>query len=529
MKKTLSIHIGKQLFTIEEDAYTLLQSYLERLEKKFQNELGKEEIIEDIEYRFAELFVSYMQNSRIVVEESDVKQAIDSLGQIEDFEAENEAVNEDNTNNESSEKQTFNSTNASGQKRLFRDTDNRILGGVCAGLSHYFGIDVVFVRIIFILCLMLGFGFGLYLVLWIVFPSIKSPADRLQMQGKAVTVETIKEEFNKAGQRIKNDTKDLDKRIKSHTDKLNAKVNPALKNILRVVGVFILVGTLIYLLFATLISTGILDIIPTTGDEYYISIYEFLQMVVGDQSNLNLIWIGGLMGAFAIGFFWLIIGTRMVTSNYAKALRYGIISMIFIGILGGALATIGGIKTSREFAESNRLEKQSLTLNNEQLKIDLLPTFYRSHKVADTDGFDFLNFDKKNFIESGIDFKFIESDDSLFHITQYFSSNGVNNKQAGNRAFNIRHKVELKNNTLLVDPNFTFPIDDAMRNQSVSITIEIPKGKTCYFGREKVNLDGDKLSGYLDQDDEDSFQIYSEVETDFFWKKKKDDREHSHE
>jgi phage shock protein PspC (stress-responsive transcriptional regulator) len=513
MKKTLSIHIGKQLFTIEEDAYSLLQSYLERLERKFQNEQGKEEIIEDIEYRFAELFASYLQSSRVVVEESDVKQAIDSLGQIEDFEAENENVNEEtNSKKDNSEKQNFNSTNASGQKRLFRDTDNRILGGVCAGLSHYLGIDVVFVRIIFILCLMLGFGFGLYLVLWIVFPSIKSPADRLQMQGKAVTVDTIKEEFNKAGQRIKNDTKDLDKRIKKHTDKLNAKVNPAIKTLLRVFGVFILVGTLVYLLFATLISTGILDVIPTTGEEYYISIYEFLQMAVGDQSNLNLIWLGGLMGVFAIGFFWLIIGTRMVTNNYSKALRYGVISMIFLGIIGFSLAFIGGVKTSREFAESNRLEKQSFTVNKGELKIDLLPTFYRSHKVADTDGFDFLNFDKKNFIESGIDFKFIESDDSLFHITQYYSSKGVNNKQAGNRAFNIKHKVELKENTLLVDPNYTFPIKDAMRRQRVSFTVEIPKGKTCYFGKEHVILEDKKMSGFLDQDGDDSFEIYNEFE-----------------
>lgn len=513
MKKTLSIHIGKQLFTIEEDAYSLLQSYLERLERKFQNEQGKEEIIEDIEYRFAELFASYLQSSRVVVEESDVKQAIDSLGQIEDFEAENETVNEEaNSKSENSEKQNFNSTNASGQKRLFRDTDNRILGGVCAGLSHYLGIDVVFVRIIFILCLMLGFGFGLYLVLWIVFPSIKSPADRLQMQGKAVTVDTIKEEFNKAGQRIKNDTKDLDKRIKKHTDKLNAKVNPAIKTLLRVFGVFVLVGTLVYLLFATLISTGILDVIPTTGEEYYISIYEFLQMAVGDQSNLNLIWFGGLMVVFAIGFFWLIIGTRMVSNNYSKALRYGVISMIFIGIIGGSLAFIGGVKTSREFAESNRLEKQSFTVNKETLKIDLLPTFYRSHKVADTDGFDFLNFDKKNFIESGIDFKFIESDDSLFHITQFYSSKGVNNNQAGNRAFNIKHKVELKENTLLVDPNYTFPIKDAIRRQRVSFTVEIPKGKTCYFGKERVILEDNKMSGYLDQDGDESFEIYNEFE-----------------
>ncbi|MFN6086323.1 MAG: hypothetical protein ACK476_15520, partial [Fluviicola sp.] len=243
-----------------------------------------------------------------------------------------------------------------------------------------------------------------------------------------------------------------------------------------------------------------------------ISIYEFLQMAIGDQSNLNLIWLGGLMGVFAIGFFWLIIGTRMVTNNYSKALRYGVISMIFLGIIGFSLAFIGGIKTSREFAESNRLEKQSFTVNKDELKIDLLPTFYRSHKVADTDGFDFLNFDKKNFIESGIDFKFIESDDSLFHITQYYSSKGVNNKQAGNRAFNIKHKVELKENTLLVDPNYTFPIKDAMRRQRVSFTVEIPKGKTCYFGKERVILEDKKMSGFLDQDGDDSFEIYNEFE-----------------
>lgn len=188
MKKTISINLGGMVFNIDDDAYTLLKDYLSRVEKHYAPENSSSEILEDIEARMAELFRERMSASKQVITKTDVEQVINILGYPEDFSA--EAGDEE-----------YHRPRRSGTKRIYRDPDNRVLGGVCSGLGAYFNVDPLVFRIIF-LVLFFGAGTGLilYIVLWIVIPEAKTTAQKLEMRGEPVNVSNIgkkvKEEFN---------------------------------------------------------------------------------------------------------------------------------------------------------------------------------------------------------------------------------------------------------------------------------------------------------------------------------------------
>src|SRR3990167_2659109 len=124
MKKTLSIHLGRQLFIIEEDAYDRLQQYLQRLENSLKGEEGVGDIIEDIEMRFAELLMSYLGENRKVVTIEDVEKGVSSLGEPEE-------ISEDAPKEEPQGKRT--EWYEPKQRKFYRDTENGMLAGVAAG------------------------------------------------------------------------------------------------------------------------------------------------------------------------------------------------------------------------------------------------------------------------------------------------------------------------------------------------------------------------------------------------------------
>ena len=185
MKITISINLGGYAFNIDEDAYEYLQSYLKSLEREFEGEESASEIISDIEGRLAELFRQRLSSYKQVVTMSDVSEVIAILGTPEAISG--------------SDKE---GTIPHSSRRIYRDSDNRLLGGVCAGLAAWFNINMWIIRFIFVL-LACGGGFGvlIYIVLWILLPEAKTTSQKIEMHGKPVTIENIKEsvkrEFNK--------------------------------------------------------------------------------------------------------------------------------------------------------------------------------------------------------------------------------------------------------------------------------------------------------------------------------------------
>ena len=159
---------------IEVTAFELLKNYTESLNRHFANEEGKEEIINDIESRIGELFQERISKGATCITDDDVKAIIKSMGNPEDFEAMDDAPGASSASASSSRQEqqtTSSSTTSTGHKKLFRNENDKILGGVCGGLANYFNIDVVVVRIIFVILLFSGIGFLTYIVMWIAVPS----------------------------------------------------------------------------------------------------------------------------------------------------------------------------------------------------------------------------------------------------------------------------------------------------------------------------------------------------------------------
>ncbi|HEY4874111.1 MAG TPA: PspC domain-containing protein [Puia sp.] len=177
MKKIININFHSRVIPIEESAYEILKQYIESLRKYFANEEGRDEIISDIENRFAELFSDRLKKDTTCITDDDVNATIASMGRPEDFDEEEVPNNttseksstqsQSSSSQQSQQSQTYNYS--SGRGRLYRNADDKIIGGVCSGLANYFGIDPVVLRIVFVL--LFGALFWVYFLLWIVVPS----------------------------------------------------------------------------------------------------------------------------------------------------------------------------------------------------------------------------------------------------------------------------------------------------------------------------------------------------------------------
>ncbi len=173
MKKTLSINVSGIIFHIEEDGYETLRKYLDSINRYFSSFEDNSEIIADIENRIAEIFLSKLNEGKQVITAEDVSQLMVIMGNVNDFKAaEDSDTSRGEFAGERPKKEAHGkSSQTSAPKKLVRDQSNKIIGGVCSGLAHYFGIDPVWPRLIFAL-LTLGYGGGLiiYIVLWIALP-----------------------------------------------------------------------------------------------------------------------------------------------------------------------------------------------------------------------------------------------------------------------------------------------------------------------------------------------------------------------
>ena len=172
MKQVININFQGRVVPIEVTAFDLLKNYTESLNRHFANEQGKEEIINDIESRIGELFQEKITKGATCITDDDVNAIIKNMGRPEEFEAMDDTQFQSSASAAKEEQTTSSShTSSTGNKRLFRDENDKVLGGVCSGLANYFNIDVVIARIIFVVLLFSGVGFLTYIIMWIAVPS----------------------------------------------------------------------------------------------------------------------------------------------------------------------------------------------------------------------------------------------------------------------------------------------------------------------------------------------------------------------
>lgn len=177
MQRIIQINIAGRVISIEENAYTLLNDYISALERQFAGEEGNDEIIQDIEYRIAELFSIAMQNGAVAINKDDVQKVIDTLGPASEIAGDNSGNNYSAprylpvvyTKQQQYEREQY------GYRRIYRDANNKMIGGVCSGIAKYFDVDPTIVRLLAVITGFLAFaGVIAYLIAWAVIPQARS-------------------------------------------------------------------------------------------------------------------------------------------------------------------------------------------------------------------------------------------------------------------------------------------------------------------------------------------------------------------
>lgn len=472
MKKTISVNIKGLNFLIEEDGYELLQDYLKRLENALQNQEGSKDIIEDVELRIAELCSSKLNDQKTVIEESDIRDILATLGDPEEYvELDDEEATSARSTYESNSDQ-------SSEKRLFRDIDRATIGGVCAGLSSFFNIDVVIIRAIFVVLFLFGgFGFPLYIILWIIIPKAQTTIDRLRMKGRPITVETVKEEVEGAAERIKQSSSKFASRIRQDEVHYKSRISRGLQVIGVLFGIGLVgIGLSMLVTFLTFIVGG-LQFIPVQSETGFLSLSEFGTFVLSSESDVTLAWIGGLLISLCSILFFILLGSMLIFRLRNKWTKVSLILLFLGGFAGGIITFSLGVRTARDFAIEGELEREvgqiatkELVIETELEKLENIEEF----NIKSNGQFGLIQVDEKNIKLHGVHFIYKRSADSLFHVHQNLSAHSHTHKVALEKSKNIHHSIGLHNDTLFVSPDYSFPKKDKLRDQEVYVIIEVP-------------------------------------------------------
>jgi len=221
MQRIIQINIAGRILPIEEDAYIILKEYINTLGRQFTGDDGKE-IIEDIENRIAELFSIRLQGGVPAIDRADVQKVIDTLGSAADLH-DGATTNRNQANSGSYTYNTYSNQRGSSRPypythdRLLRDPYDKVIGGVCSGVGHYFDIDPVILRIIMVALSVTGVGFLAYIIAWMVIPAARSREELFNMNnGSPITfhefsrnVETELQDLKRRGEQMSRDLKDF--------------------------------------------------------------------------------------------------------------------------------------------------------------------------------------------------------------------------------------------------------------------------------------------------------------------------------
>ena len=184
MTEVEKVSIGGYAFTLEAEAYAMVKQYLDELNQFYSQREGGAEVMEGFEERMAELLYEKCADDGVATE-AEVREIIAVLGKPSAIEAEDGPEPKRTANPEQADKPRE-------KKRLFRDPTNKMLGGVCSGLAAYFDIDVTLIRILFLAAFFCGgFGFWLYIIIWIVAPKALTPAQKCELRGWETSAENL--------------------------------------------------------------------------------------------------------------------------------------------------------------------------------------------------------------------------------------------------------------------------------------------------------------------------------------------------
>jgi len=549
MNKTISINIGGLFFQIDEEAYKLLEIYLNSLKKHFENTDGNEEILQDIESRIAEIFQSRIEKGQQVILPIDVEEAIKILGKPDDL------GDSENKKEEKKEK------SSNFKKRLYRDDDNKVLGGVCSGLGHYFNTDPVWFRIFFIVALFIfGSSVLIYILLWIIIPKASTTEEKINMKGEPMTIAEIQENIRNEFEDMKSRFHDMKGDAKKHSRrefhemkrkmrqaKRDARYTHKQRQMASAIsqqykvketgkGVGSVFGEIIYYLIrALLIFAGIILLVIaivltvslilslTAPDSFlFFTKWGITSLSLPVLSNLffETLWqqnlfVFSLILLIGVPLLMLIFNSIRMIIGFKTKIRIVSVTASLLWLTGLILAIFLTINIIGNFNEKSSV-KQEITLPQpkETLTIDVLdnlPGIRNSHYIDDefVEGNNndhqrfvfnncyFTNYDDKLVAYGFPKLKIIPSKTNDFKLTVLKFSRGTTIMRARERAEAIKMIVTVPDSILLINNYFMLPVNEKWRNQSVKIILEVPEGKSIFMTKNVENLiyDRDNIDG----------------------------------
>ncbi len=500
MNKIININLGGIAFTLDENAYQTLAQYIETLRQHFAASEGCDEIVADIEARIAELFSEYLKDRNIVAL-ADVKRAISVMGIPTEIEG--------NTPTEDAANQQTNANNADKNgswktgKRLFRNTDDRVLGGVCSGLSAYLGIsDPLWLRLAFIASLFVGgVGFFIYFVLMLVVPPALTAADRLSMRGEDINTANIarnvEQEMAAVGSRLNEFGQEVFGKKPNGGTSFAANASDRLVDILKVLikgGLLFFAACGIFALAVTLIALLIAGVMVQPYASFYL-----------DSNALGIIgWIA-LLAMTTIPLIGLVLGCLRIFNKRLRVNSLAIWGLVlaFIGALLTFIIVLASYFRQHDVESSSKHDISLASITSDTLNLIQL-------KDATEDNINTYNFgdDVKisggNLIGNNIDIDIEPSADNQFHLIQTNRAYSKNEAEAYTAADAIIYEVKVENGKVFFPCNFTLNKTAKWNWQSVRLILQVPVGKYV-----KINNDMTRLLADFEIANDDDWSMHN--------------------
>jgi len=583
MKQVININFQGRVVPIEVAAYDILKAYVDSLSRHFALEEGKDEIINDIENRIGELFQERIKAGAVCITDEDVNAIIKSIGRPEDFD---DTETSATTGNKDSEEQTAQQQQSStatppGKRRLFRDENHKLVGGVCSGIANYFDIDIVIVRIIF-LVLLFSFGIGfipyiilwiavpssattvigsrrkklyrdndekyiagvcsgighylginawiprvlfllpllsfvsknrfgnfgnfgdfnffsfspgalfIYIILWLVLPEAKTTAEKLEMKGEKVDMNTIKasvveemkgvkERVQKFGKEVVNVANESGKKVGAEADSLAKKSGRSLGDI-----IVLLVKGFVYFILAIV------------GISLIFALFGFGIAAMGVFPMKDFLLTEGWQNVFAWGTLLFFIIAPMIAvitwiirklakmKTGSKMLKLGFSAMWVIGWVS-IILLIASI--SKDFRHSSNINEQEVNLPNPGVSNLEVTTLAPGTRFSRNSWFSMQPFegtDEDSAVIRNTTIHIVKATNDSFRVTMIRTACGNTRRNADTLASLINFNAEQKDSLLVIDQGITINKVNKFRNQHVIITVYVPVGKQIKIN-DRVN------------------------------------------
>ena len=491
MNKTVNINLGGMFFHIDEDAYQKMTRYFDAIKRSLSNSNGQDEIIKDIEMRIAELITEKHTSDKQVINIKELDEVIAVMGQPEDYRIDNDENDKSNT--------MYTNPTVRKSKKLYRDREKGMIGGVASGLGYYFGIDTVWLRIALIILVFAGFGSGIiaYIVLWIIVPEAVTTSEKLEMHGEPITISNIekkvREEFENVSDKFKNTNFDaMGNQIKTGAQRTATHFGDFLismfKVFAKVLGVFLII-------IAIPVLVSLLISIFTLGSSAFIH-YPWQDFIQSGNYTGYPIWSFGVLMFIVVGipfFFLMLLGFKLLINNMRSIGNTAKYTLLAVWIVGIVILISIGISQATQFAIDGRVvQKSNIALQpNDTLMIRFVHNDYFANDVNDNKEF-IITEDTTNtkvIYSNEVSFAVVATDEKQPYIEIEKQAKGPSLSEAKKTAEKIKYGYQFVGNQLILDNYLITDFKNKYRGQEVEIRLYLPKGTVFKADKSTRNYD----------------------------------------